>query len=195
MRVIGLTGGIGMGKSTSARLLVQRGLPVIDTDQIARELVEPGLPALEEIARAFGREILDASGALRRGELAQRVFADAKLRQQLEAILHPRIRSRWLSVVAQWRGERKQIGFVVIPLLFETHAEPEFSSIICVACSSASQAIRLKQRGWSALEAGNRVRAQWPIETKMAASEFVVWSEPEMELHRRQLDLIVNHLT
>ena len=94
MKLFGLTGGIGMGKSTSASLLSLGGVPVIDTDIIAREIVEPGQPALTEIAATFGRELIDAEGRLRRARLAEIVFSAPNKLRELEAILHPIIRDR-----------------------------------------------------------------------------------------------------
>src|SRR5687767_7842457 len=99
VKIVGLTGGIGMGKSTAARILAERGLPVIDTDELAGELVEPGQPALGEIRAAFGETVMDARGKLRRDELAKVVFADPAKRERLEGILHPRIRAAWLGQV------------------------------------------------------------------------------------------------
>src|SRR6185436_6394827 len=122
MKIIGLTGGIGMGKSKAAELLEQRGLPVIDTDLLARQVVEPGQPALQEIEQEFGSDLIDTDGQLRRDELARRVFADEARRQQLERIVHPRIRDKWLAQVERWRKEARPLCVVVIPLLFETNA-------------------------------------------------------------------------
>src|SRR5688572_28334608 len=116
MKVLGITGGIGMGKSTSGELLRKRGIPVVDTDVLAREVVEPGEPALEEVVAVFGREALDANGRLNRGEVARRVFADPTLREKLEAILHPRIRERWLAQIQSWRAEGHAVAAVIIPL-------------------------------------------------------------------------------
>ena len=106
MMVIGMTGGIGMGKSTSALLLQQRLIPVVDTDTLARQVVEPGQPALREIQEAFGPGVIGADGCLKRQELAQLVFSDADRRKQLEAIVHPRIRELWQSQVALWTAAR-----------------------------------------------------------------------------------------
>lgn len=106
MTVIGLTGGIGMGKSTSARLLEQRLIPVVDTDNLARQVVEPGQPALREIEQAFGREYLDSQGRLRREALAELVFRDAERRRQLEGIVHPRIRDLWQAQIQLWKGKQ-----------------------------------------------------------------------------------------
>src|SRR5687768_14012614 len=104
MTTIGLTGGIGMGKSTAADLLAREGLPVIDTDVVARDLVEFGQPALAEIAAAFGSDMIDATGHLDREKMARRVFASSPDRQKLESILHPRIRDRWRAEVEHLRG-------------------------------------------------------------------------------------------
>src|SRR6266550_5601705 len=147
MKIFGLTGGIGMGKSTAAESLCQRGLPVVDTDQIARQVVEPDQPGLGEIERAFGKEMIGPDGRLRREELARRIFAEADARRRLEAILHPRIRAIWQSQVQEWRAGQRS-GVVVIPLLFETNASAHFDAIICVACSASTQRRRLEERGW-----------------------------------------------
>src|SRR5688572_3930000 len=131
MKLLGLTGGIGMGKSTSASLLAARGVPVIDTDQIAREIVEPGQPALATITAAFGREMIDADGKLRRAALAELVFSSPPKRQELESILHPLIRDRWMAQAQSWRNEEQGMGVVVIPLLFETQAQSHFDTVLC----------------------------------------------------------------
>src|SRR2546423_7149088 len=101
MTVLGLTGGVGMGKSTSAQFFQERGLRVIDTDLIARSVVEPGQPALAEIRAAFGPDVIAPDGHLRREILATRVFSDPIQRGRLEGILHPRIRQKWLSQIEQ----------------------------------------------------------------------------------------------
>ncbi len=139
MKLVGLTGGVGMGKSTAAGFLLQLGARVTDTDEIAHDLVRPGQPALAEIEKEFGQKILAADGSLNRRALADVVFNDEAARKKLEAILHPRIRERWQSQVAAWRSEGCPLAVVVIPLLFETQAEHAFDKIICVACSPASQ--------------------------------------------------------
>src|SRR6185503_17604820 len=156
MKLFGLTGGIGMGKSTSASLLQKHGIPVIDTDVIAREVVEPGQPALQEILTTFGREMLGSDGRLRRGALAAVVFSHPDRLKQLEAILHPRIRDRWMAWVEERRLERQRAAAVVIPLLFETSAQTHFSAVVCTACSAATQQERLRARGWSEKQIAQR---------------------------------------
>ena len=194
MTVIGLTGGIGMGKSTAAELLARQDIPVIDTDVLARRVVEPGQPALTEIQELFGRQVVAADGQLRREEVARLAFADDGRRRQLEAIVHPRIRDLWLAQVDGWRREGKRTAVVVIPLLFETGAAPEFDSIICVACSSASQWQRLVARGWSRKQIERRIAAQWPAQKKIDLSNYVVWTEPAIDIHAAQWQRILEQL-
>ena len=137
MRLLGLTGGIGSGKSIASDLLRQRGVALIDTDLIARQLVEPGQPALTEITQRFGPGLLDETGSLRRSELARRVFANESDRKDLEGILHPRIRDVWQAEVLRWRTQNISLGVVVIPLLFETKAADSFDATVCIACTRA----------------------------------------------------------
>jgi dephospho-CoA kinase len=191
MRVLGLTGGIGMGKSTVARLAQEMGLPVVDTDALAHQLVEPGQPALNELKEAFGEAILASDGSLRRDVLASIVFTDLEARRRLEAILHPRIRTAWVSQVQAWRAEKCPIGLVVIPLLFETNAAGSFDATICVACSAATQQKRLLDRGWTPEQITQRCQAQWPPNKKMASADFVIWTEASLDVDREQLGRIL----
>jgi len=191
MKVCGLTGGVGMGKSTATEFLRARRVPVVDTDELARQLVQPGQAALVEIQNAFGNDILAADGRLQREKLARIVFADAVARRKLEAILHPPIRERWQAQVETWRGENHPLAVAVIPLLFETGAEPAFDRIICVACSAAAQRERLLARGWTPDQIRHRLAAQWPIDQKIARSDFVVWTDGTPDIHARQLEQIL----
>ena len=191
MHLLGLTGGVGMGKSACADLLRTRDVPVIDTDQLAREVVEPGQPALHEVRQAFGAQVFDPAGQLRRDLLAQRVFSDPAARKQLEEILHPRIRRLWQERTNDWRIRKSRLGVVVIPLLFETKAEKEFDSVICVACSAETQQTRLRARGWSDQEIQQRIGAQWPVDQKIARANHVIWAEGSLAVHAAQLDRIL----
>jgi len=191
MKVCGLTGGVGMGKSTTAGFLRARGTPVVDTDELARQLVQPGQPALAEIQTQFGKDLVAADGQLRRDELARIVFADAAARQKLEAILHPRIRERWLAQLKTWRGENRALAVVVIPLLFETQAGSQFDKIICVACPAAAQHERLLARGWTPEQIQQRIAAQWPVEQKIERADFVIWTDGTLEVHAQQLERIL----
>ncbi len=195
MKVIGLTGGIGMGKSTSSAFLRERGIPVLDTDIVAREIVEPGQPALEEIRKAFGDSVVDASGRLRRDTLAYIIFSSESRRKELEAITHPKIRARWEQAIATWRKEGIPLAFVVIPLLYEIQAQSGFDAVVCVACSPASQLERMARRGWSPEECQRRIAAQWPAEKKMALADFVVWTEGDLASHVAQWDQLLAKLS
>jgi len=192
--VIGLTGGVGMGKSTAHQLLLKRDIPVVDTDVLARDVVEPGQPALEEVRQLFGQSIVGPDGRLVRQALADLVFADPDARKKLEAILHPRIQALWQEQVETWRKEGKLLAFVVIPLLFETKAEEKLDATICAACSAPTQRQRLTERGWSPEEIKNRIAAQLPVETKMLKSNYVIWTEGDLNVHAEQLDRILRKM-
>jgi dephospho-CoA kinase len=192
MKLFGLTGGIGMGKSAAALILSQKGISVEDTDALARRVVEPGQPALAEIQRTFGNEVISPEGTLRRDVLARIVFSDPAARQKLEAITHPQIRELWTKRVDIWRKTKShKAACIVIPLLFETNAEDEFDATICVACSPDTQRGRLAVRGWGAEQTSQRIAAQWPVEKKMGKANYVVWNEGSLKILAAQLDIIL----
>jgi len=176
-----------MGKSAAAELLAREGVPVVDTDAIAREVVNKGEPGFEAVMAEFGPKIIAADGGLDRTALAGVVFARPAARARLEAILHPLIRERWLNVANEWRATGVEAGVVDIPLLFETGAEQEFERVICIACSPPLQSARLHQRGWNAEQVAGRLSAQWPIEKKMDRSHYVIWNDSTVEVLREQL--------
>jgi dephospho-CoA kinase len=191
MKTFGLTGGIGMGKSTAAQLLRARGVAVVDTDDLARQVVAPGQPAWREVQEVFGKSIVSPDGQLRRDELARLVFSDPVARQKLEDILHPRIQELWSAQLTTWRDEGRALAVVVIPLLYETQAEAHFDAVICVACTAVTQQQRLLARGWTAAESAQRVAAQWPVAQKMAQADYVVWTEAGTDVHAQQLGRII----
>jgi dephospho-CoA kinase len=170
-------------------------VPVVDTDDLARKIVEPGQPALAEVLAAFGPEMIGPDGRLRRDEMARRVFADSTSRQRLEAILHPRIRELWRVQVEAWRVEGRPLAVVVIPLLFETKAETELDATICVACSAATQHERLRSRGWTPEQTEQRLQAQWPTEQKMTRADYLIWTEGSLDVHAAQIDHILSLLS
>lgn len=186
MRLLGITGGIGMGKSAAASLLASRGVPVVDTDDLARQLVMPGSDALAEIHGVFGPDCIGPDGTLERRWLAQRVFTDPAARGLLEQILHPRIAAAWRAEVQRWRQEGRTTGAVVIPLLFEKDYGAEFDAVVCVACSRGTQRHRLRERGWSDEQIDARNAAQLAVPEKVSRSRFVVWTEGSLDAHRGQ---------
>ena len=186
MVLLGVTGGIGMGKSASGELIAGMGIPWVDADAIARDVALPGSEAVTEIVRTFGPQVVDETGALRRDRLAARIFPDPELRRRLEEILHPRISAVWRRSVENWRRQRTPIAAVVIPLLYEKTYESEFSRIICLACTDATQRRRLQERGWSVNQIRMRNAAQMPVVDKMARADFVVWTEGSLGCLRSQ---------
>lgn len=186
MKTFGLTGGIGMGKSTAAAILRERGVAVVDTDDLARLVVAPGQPALAEVQAAFGAEIVGVDGQMRRDELARIIFTDPAARQKLEAILHPRIRDLWSAQLQTWRAEGRPMAVVVIPLLFETQAESHFDAVVCVACSASTQRERLSARGWTPGQMDQRNAAQLPAVEKMQRANYVIWTEGGLDVHAQQ---------
>ena len=189
-RVIGITGGVGMGKSTAAKLLREQGVPVVDSDDLARDVVAVGEPALAEVSKIFGAEFLDAQGQLDRGKLAAHIFGNDAERKKLEAIIHPRVRECWLLQMESWRAENVPLGVVVIPVLFEVGAEGDFDSVICVACTGNTQRERLRARGWDEAQIGARIAAQMEVVKKIERADQVVWTEGDVSLLREQLQSI-----
>ena len=147
MLKVGLTGGIGSGKSTVAERFAELGVPVIDADQVARGVVEPGQPALQEIVRVFGQQVLQDDGALNRSWLREQVFDDPVTRARLEAITHPLIRDRLLVAMAEQPG----VDYIVvdIPLLVEKGYQQLFDAIVVVDCEPEQQLERALRRDGS----------------------------------------------
>ncbi|MCQ8104262.1 dephospho-CoA kinase [Methylomonas sp. SURF-2] len=140
---VGLTGGIGSGKSTVCRLFAGLHVPIIDTDVIARQLVEPGQPALSLLAEVFGKEIIKADGSLDRARLRQLAFSDLRQKRQLDAIMHPLI---FKEVVAQIAGLTAIYCLVVIPLLVETQNDYILDRVLLVDCPESMQIQRVMDR-------------------------------------------------
>jgi dephospho-CoA kinase len=195
MLTVALTGGIGSGKSTVAERLAELGVPVIDTDQLARELVEPGMPALEEIVRTFGQELLNAQGRLDRKALRTRVFAEPRDRQRLETILHPRIRAEMLRRLSKFDAP---YAVLVIPLLVETGQTDLADRVLVVDVPEAIQIQRVRQRDGSEEASVRRIlTAQSDRTTRLAAADDVIDNSgtPEQlthqirRLHRRYMQL------
>lgn len=191
-RVLGLTGGVGMGKSTAARLLKKVGLPVVDSDDLAREAVQPGTEGLAEIADEFGEGFLKADGSLDRDKMASTVFQDEAARKRLEAIIHPRVRTVWEKQIDQWREQKRPVGVVVIPLLFEVDLQDSFDAVLCVACTANTQRDRLRERNWDDAQITARIAAQMDIAQKMDLADHVLWNEGAPELLMDQMKEILS---
>jgi len=169
---IGLTGGIASGKSTVADLFAARGATVLDTDVIAREVVEPGRPALGALVNALGAGILDDAGRLDRAALRRRLFEDATTRRDVEALLHPAILSELERQARQARGPYQVF---VIPLLVETRLEKVVDRILVVDCSAEEQVRRLMARDGEGRESALRMlAAQASREQRLASADDVI---------------------
>jgi len=190
MRVLGLTGGIGSGKSMVASMFAQLGADVIDADQLARDVVEPGQPALEEIASAFGREILLPDGRLDRGKLARIIFADPVARGKLNAITHPRIKERMAAEISA-RASRPGVLIADIPLLYENDRTGSVQAVIVVWVDPQTQLRRLLERdGLTEEEARQRIAAQMPLDEKRARADIVIDNNGSRENTRRQVEAV-----
>ena len=169
---IGLTGGIASGKTTVASLFVARGAVVLDTDQIAREVVLPGKPSLAALVQALGSGVLDRDGRLDRAALRRRLFADEATRREVEAILHPEILA---ELERQSKTSPGPYQVFVIPLLVESHLERVVDRILVVDCPEEDQVRRLMARdGESRESALGMLRAQASREERLAAADDVV---------------------
>ncbi len=143
MFTVALSGGIGCGKTTVCEIFAQQGVCIIDTDIISRKLVEPGQSSLLEITQLFGEQVLNDNGTLNRKALASRIFTDKDLREQLEAILHPRIRQ---DVKQQIKQANSDYCIVAIPLLFETGQQSEYDRSLVIDCTEQQQIDRTRSR-------------------------------------------------
>lgn len=196
MRVIGLTGGIASGKSTVARIFSENGIPVIDADQLARDAVLPGTPALGEIETLFGKDVLNSDGTLNRQLLGAKVFAEPELRKRLEAILHPAIKTIAEERLAEFSLSGVATVIYMAPLLIEAGATGRVDEIWVVYVDRETQLSRVMARdGLTREEAGQRLAAQMPMEEKAALGKVVIdnmGSEDDLrckvlELCRREL--------
>ncbi|TDD59181.1 dephospho-CoA kinase [Kribbella antibiotica] len=170
---VGLTGGIGAGKSAVSSRLAARGAIVIDSDVLAREVVAKGTEGLAEVVAAFGPEVLTADGEMDRPAVGRIVFGDAAARKRLEAVIHPRVRARAAEIEAGAPDD--SIVVHDIPLLVETGQADKFDLVLVVDVPAALQLERLtKQRGMAAAEAEQRIASQATREQRLAVADVVV---------------------
>lgn len=174
--LVGLTGGIATGKSTVSAMLQRLGAVVIDADQLAREVVEPGEPALAEIVGEFGREVLRADGTLDRKRLGAIVFGDAAQRARLEAITHPRIRERFAQRLAGLLArEFRGLVFFDAPVLVESGGYTTMDRLVVVTADEPTQIARLVARdGIDREEARRRIASQMPLAEKAKLAHHVI---------------------
>jgi dephospho-CoA kinase len=195
MLKIALTGGAGSGKSTVARMFQELGAPVLDADVAAREAVQPGQPAWQELRRAFGPEFFREDGELDRGRMARAAFSDPEVRQKLTAILHPEI-TRLIREKLQALAEQgEKLVIVEVPLLFEASLQKGYDRIIVVYADETEQIQRLKARDRrEAGEIAGLLAAQWPLHKKRQLAHYVVDNRGTLEDTKKQVKNIWREL-
>jgi dephospho-CoA kinase len=176
---VGLTGGVGSGKSTVAKLLAGHGAVVIDADAIAREVVEPGTPGFDAVVEAFGADIVGPDGRLDRPALAAIVFGDEQRRVQLNAIVHPLVGQRTIEV-AQAAAPDAVVVYD-IPLLVENDMASGFDFVIVVAADVATRLARLEARGMAEADARERMAAQASDEQRRAVADAVIENDGSLD--------------
>ena len=193
---VALTGGIATGKSYVLARLGRRGVPTIDADRVARDVVRPGRPAWAALVERFGADICRPDRQVDRARLGGIVFADAAARADLEAIVHPPVR----QAIADWfeareAEARSTLAVADIPLLYETRREGSFDRVVVTACPPEMQERRIVDRdGLPVEEARRRIEAQLPIEHKAARADFVVRTDGTFEETDRQVDAVLEAL-
>ena len=187
MRVFGLTGGIGSGKSEVARRLRERGLPVVNADQLARLAVVPGSAGLARVVTAFGSEVLTRSGELDRAQLAQRVFSDRSARRTLDAIVHPIVRELAATHFAELAQQGEPLACYEVPLLYEVGLDTTYTPVVVVSAPAALLRRRLATRdGLTAAQIDARIAAQMPLEEKVRRADYVIENDGSLaELQER----------
>jgi dephospho-CoA kinase len=190
---VALTGGIATGKSYCLKQFAELGAATIDADLLAREAVAPGSPGLRGVADRFGPGVLAADGSLDRAALGRVVFADARARAALEAIVHPEVYRR----IRDWFANQPStvVAIADIPLVFETGHHHDFDQVIVAACSPEEQLRRVMGRdGLSDLDARARLAAQWPIGEKVRRASQVIWTDRGFDETNRQISQIYDSL-
>ena len=195
MLLVGLTGGIGSGKSTVARMLEERGAVVFDADLLAREAVEPGTPGHTAVIERFGADVLAPGGELDREALASIVFADPSARRDLEQIVHPEVR-RLFAEGSEAYHDTDRIVVFSAPLLVESGMHTAFEILVVVSATVATQVERLmRQRGMSEAAIRARIDAQAPLEDKAAVADFLVDNEGTLAELQRQVERLWHDLS
>lgn len=190
--IIGLTGGIASGKSTVSELLKERRIPVVDADVIAREVVEPGKNAYQQIVAAFGSCILLPNGEIDRKALGEIVFSDEQQRQVLNGIVHPEVRKEMTRQAEEASQSGYELVVMDIPLLFESKLQYMVDKIVLVYVPSDVQLIRLMDRDKIDEEqAQKRIKSQFPIETKKNEADFIIDNSGTREETKAQVDQLL----
>ena len=194
--LIALTGNIASGKSEVGRIFADLGATVIDADELARDAVRPGSPALDAIVSRWGKRVLNADGSLNRAALRTTVFSSDAERQALNAIVHPEVKRLRDELVAEARARGDAVVVSAIPLLFEVGMEKDFDRIILVDAPDDVRRSRLvHRRGLSAAEAQRMMDAQMPASAKRSRAHIVIENEHDLKSLRRAVERVWNDLS
>jgi dephospho-CoA kinase len=190
--VLGITGGVATGKTTVTELFRKLGARTVSADEIARQVIDVGMPAADEVAREFGPRVITPDGSIDRGELARIVFRDPEARRKLDAITHPRIIRILEERVRAFRESAAEgdVLAVEIPLLIECGLQWLVDKVIVVAAEQETQMSRLTTRGFSTEEASLRIAAQAPIEEKMRVADWVIRTDGDLDETERQVERV-----
>ncbi len=194
--VVGLTGGIASGKSTVAAMFAELGIPIIDADQLAREVVEPGTPGLARVVSTFGEGVLGPDGRLDRKALGDIVFRDPGGRETLNAIMHPLIAVAGAEKIAGLQNSPAPYILYEAALLVETETHERFAALIVVHAAESVQRKRLLSRdGLTLEEAESRIASQLPAERKLAVADYVVNNDGDMQATRERVRAVHRELS
>jgi dephospho-CoA kinase len=189
MVLVGLTGGLGVGKSTVAAMFAARGAAVVDADEISRRLQEPGRPCYRAIVDAFGREILDPAGRIDRRRLGAVVFADSASLRRLEAIMHPAIWAACEAEIQAASAAGKAVCVVEMALILETGQRGRFQKLIVVTAPERVQVERAaRARGLTPEEVQQRLAAQWNGEDKARLADYIIDNGGDLAATERQVE-------
>lgn len=173
MKWFGLTGGIATGKSSCKKLLEGLGIPVIDADKLARDVVQPGLPAFNQIVSSFGTLVISSDGLLNRSALADIIFKSTQDKLKLEQIIHPMIQLEVQKLKKQYLEIGTAICFYDVPLLFEKNLQNQFDAVVLIWCDSLTQRARLKARnGLTDQQVSERINSQMPLSEKLPLAKY-----------------------
>ncbi len=185
---VGLTGGIACGKSTISRMFRDLDIPILDADPLAHELLEPGQPVYDQVAKEFGPEILANDKSIDRAKLGPIVFANPEKLKRLNQIIHPHIVEivdRWFATLDQPGGP--PIAIVEAALLIEAGYRPKLNCLIVVRCTPGQQLARLRERGLNEIQAQQRINSQIPIEDKVKVADEIIDGGTTFEETSRQV--------
>ncbi len=194
MKVIGLTGDFGTGKSSVAKMFEELGAGVVDADAIVSDLYKQK-SVQRDLQRAFGKEIVSKKGEVKRRELAKIVFSDKSMLSKINSLVHPLVKEELKKRVEEFKALGKQFVVLDIPLLFESKQRFEYSILIVVKCSKKEQFLRLRKKGFSMDDILVRVYSQLPIEQKLKAADFVINNSGDLERTKKEVKKVFDKIS